>query len=91
MTIAALGAVLLGHIGEAAALAFLFSLAEALEDRSMDRAKQGLRALSQQVELDAARTPYDVYRRLDLGPGGYAIAPCRPDASAALTRFAWPA
>lgn len=23
--------------------------------------------------------------------GGYAIAPCRPDASAALTRFAWPA
>lgn len=45
MTIAALGAVLLGHFGEAAALAFLFSLAEALEDRSMDRAKQGLRAL----------------------------------------------
>ena len=45
MTIAALGAVLLGHVGEAAALAFLFSLAEALEDRSMDRAKQGLRAL----------------------------------------------
>ncbi|MGO1598976.1 MAG: heavy metal translocating P-type ATPase [Brachybacterium sp.] len=45
MTIAALGAVLLGYIGEAAALAFLFSLAEALEDRSMDRAKQGLRAL----------------------------------------------
>ncbi|WP_299305768.1 cation-translocating P-type ATPase [uncultured Brachybacterium sp.] len=45
MTIAALGAVLLGHVGEAAALAFLFSLAEALEDRSMDRAKQGLRSL----------------------------------------------
>ncbi|MCT1999492.1 cation-transporting P-type ATPase, partial [Brachybacterium muris] len=45
MTLAALGAVLLGHVGEAAALAFLFSLAEALEDRSMDRAKQGLRAL----------------------------------------------
>ncbi|MFE4727376.1 heavy metal translocating P-type ATPase [Microbacterium sp. NPDC056736] len=45
MTIAALGAVLLGHVGEAAALAFLFSLAEALEDRAMDRAKEGLRAL----------------------------------------------
>lgn len=45
MTLAAIGAVLLGHVGEAAALAFLFSLAEALEDRSMDRAKQGLRAL----------------------------------------------
>lgn len=45
MTIAALGAVLLGHVGEAAALAFLFSIAEALEDRAMDRARHGLRAL----------------------------------------------
>ncbi|MBH0116016.1 cadmium-translocating P-type ATPase [Salinibacterium sp. NG253] len=45
MTIAAIGAVLLGHVGEAAALAFLFSIAEALEDRAMDRARQGLRAL----------------------------------------------
>ncbi|MBW8171833.1 cation-translocating P-type ATPase [Ornithinimicrobium sp. Arc0846-15] len=45
MTLAAVGAVLLGHVGEAAALAFLFSLAEALEDRAMDRAKEGLRAL----------------------------------------------
>ncbi|MDZ8162720.1 cation-translocating P-type ATPase [Microbacterium aquimaris] len=45
MTIAAIGAVLLGHVGEAAALAFLFSLAETLEDRAMDRAKEGLRAL----------------------------------------------
>ncbi|WP_433876898.1 heavy metal translocating P-type ATPase [Sinomonas atrocyanea] len=45
MTIAAVGAVLLGHVGEAAALAFLFSLAETLEDRAMDRAKEGLRAL----------------------------------------------
>ncbi|GGI42794.1 heavy metal-translocating P-type ATPase Cd/Co/Hg/Pb/Zn-transporting [Cnuibacter physcomitrellae] len=45
MTIAAIGAVLLGHVGEAAALAFLFSIAEALEDRAMDRARHGLRAL----------------------------------------------
>ncbi|MET0854837.1 MAG: HAD-IC family P-type ATPase, partial [Microterricola sp.] len=45
MTIAALGAVLLGKVGEAAALAFLFSIAEALEDRAMDRARGGLRAL----------------------------------------------
>ncbi|WP_420807817.1 heavy metal translocating P-type ATPase [Antribacter gilvus] len=45
MTIAAVGAVLLGHVGEAAALAFLFSIAEALEDRAMDRARHGLRAL----------------------------------------------
>ena len=45
MTIAAIGAVLLGHVGEAAALAFLFSIAEALEDRAMDRAREGLRSL----------------------------------------------
>ncbi len=45
MTIAATGAVILGHIAEAAALAFLFSIAEALEDRAMDRAKHGLSAL----------------------------------------------
>lgn len=45
MTIAAAGAVALGHVGEAAALAFLFSIAEGLEDRAMDRAKRGLSAL----------------------------------------------
>ncbi|MDR0435679.1 MAG: cadmium-translocating P-type ATPase, partial [Propionibacteriaceae bacterium] len=45
MTLAAVGAVALGRVGEAAALAFLFSLAEALEDRAMDRAKEGLRSL----------------------------------------------
>ncbi len=45
MTIAATGAVLLGHVGEAAALAFLFSIAEALENRAMDKARSGLRAL----------------------------------------------
>ncbi|WP_430786587.1 heavy metal translocating P-type ATPase [Actinoplanes sp. G11-F43] len=45
MTIAAAGAVALGHLAEAAALAFLFSIAEALEDRAMDKARHGLRAL----------------------------------------------
>ena len=45
MTIAAVGAVALDHVGEAAALAFLFSIAEALEDRAMNRARHGLRAL----------------------------------------------
>ena len=37
--------------------------------------KRGLRSLQQQVEHEATRTPYDVYRQLDLGPGGYATAP----------------
>lgn len=45
MTISAIGAVLLGFIEEAAALAFLYSMAEALEDRAMDKATTGLRAL----------------------------------------------
>ncbi|WP_068431652.1 heavy metal translocating P-type ATPase [Piscicoccus intestinalis] len=45
MTISATGAVLLGHVGEAAALAFLYSIAEALEEKAMDRARAGLRAL----------------------------------------------
>ena len=45
MTISAVGAVLLGYVGEAAALAFLYSIAEALEDKAMGRARRGLRAL----------------------------------------------
>lgn len=45
MTISATGAVILGYVEEAAALAFLYSIAEALEDKAMDRARGGLRAL----------------------------------------------
>lgn len=37
--------------------------------------KRGLRSLQEQVRREAGRTPYDVYQELDLGPGGYAIAP----------------
>lgn len=45
MTIAAVGAVLLGEIAEAAMLAFLFSISEGLEEYSLARARGGLRAL----------------------------------------------
>lgn len=45
MTISATGAVVLGFIEEAAALAFLYAIVEALEDRAMDKARSGLRAL----------------------------------------------
>jgi hypothetical protein len=37
--------------------------------------KQGLLTLGEDVGRRAHRRPYDVYRELDLGPGGYAIAP----------------
>ena len=53
MTISAVGAVLLGFVGEAAALAFLYSIAEALEDTAMDRAQGGLRALLKLVPQTA--------------------------------------
>ncbi len=37
--------------------------------------KRGLHSLSSQIAQDAAQTPYEIYRKLDLGKGGYAIAP----------------
>ncbi|WP_254451181.1 heavy metal translocating P-type ATPase [Aeromicrobium stalagmiti] len=59
MTIAATGAVILGHVGEAAALAFLFSIAEGLEDRAMDRAKHGLSALLSLMPQTARISTFD--------------------------------
>lgn len=37
--------------------------------------KRGLRAFEAQVREDQSRTPYAVFCELDLGEGGYAIAP----------------
>jgi hypothetical protein len=51
--------------------------------------KQGLMALREHVAHHAPRRPYEVYRRLDLGPGGYGIAPStesRRGVAAALKR-----
>ena len=45
MTIAIVGAVLIGEYMEAAAIAFLFSTAELLEDYAIDRARESLRSL----------------------------------------------
>jgi cation-transporting ATPase G len=45
MMIAAIGAVILGELAEAATLAFLFSISEALESYALARTRRGLRAL----------------------------------------------
>ncbi|HET6499313.1 MAG TPA: cation-translocating P-type ATPase [Amycolatopsis sp.] len=45
MTIALFGSLILGQFAEAAMLAFLFSISEALEDHSLSRTRRGLRAL----------------------------------------------
>jgi cation-transporting ATPase G len=45
MAVAASGAVILGELGEAASLAFLFSISEALEGYALTRTRRGLRAL----------------------------------------------
>jgi hypothetical protein len=37
--------------------------------------KRGVVALRKQVAEQARQTPFEVYRKLDLGKGGYAVAP----------------
>ncbi|MGH7390384.1 MAG: hypothetical protein ACREM3_13140 [Candidatus Rokuibacteriota bacterium] len=37
--------------------------------------KKGLLVLRKEAVQAARRIPYDVYEQLDLGPGGYAVAP----------------
>ena len=44
--------------------------------------KRGVLAYRQQTQQAAERRPWDVFRQLDLGPGGYARAPARDAKSA---------
>ncbi|WP_026543757.1 cation-translocating P-type ATPase [Arthrobacter sp. 35/47] len=53
MTIAAVGAVALGEVDEAAMLAFLYSISEGLEEYSLAKARRGLRALLDLVPAEA--------------------------------------
>jgi len=58
MTVAAVGAVILGEFAEAATLAFLYSLSEGLEEYSLAKTRIGLRALLSLVP-DAATVRRD--------------------------------
>ncbi|WP_137121292.1 heavy metal translocating P-type ATPase [Segeticoccus rhizosphaerae] len=53
MTIAAVGATILGQVAEAAMLALLFSVSEGLEEYSVARTRRGLRALLSLVPAEA--------------------------------------
>lgn len=53
MTIAAIGAVALGKIEEAALLSFLYTISEGLEEFSLEKTKRGLRYLLDLVPLEA--------------------------------------
>lgn len=37
--------------------------------------KRGLQSLRSELSKAPRRSPYEVYEQLDLGPGGYSIAP----------------
>jgi hypothetical protein len=37
--------------------------------------KEGLHALEEKLARNREDVPFDIFRQLDLGPGGYAIAP----------------
>ncbi|BBX19497.1 putative cation-transporting ATPase G [Mycolicibacterium duvalii] len=52
MTIAAIGAVVLGEVAEAALLGILFSIAEGLEHHAVSRTRAGLRALLTLIPTD---------------------------------------
>lgn len=68
MTISATGAVILGHVEEAAALAFLYSIVEALEDRAMDKAHSGLRSLLSLIPTTATVLVSDQDHALEHAP-----------------------
>lgn len=48
-----------------------------------DVLKRGLESYAEAVREEVGSTPFDIFRQLDLGPGGYAAAPAR-DAKAAV-------
>ena len=44
--------------------------------------RRGLEAYSASIHNEVAETPYEIYRRLDLGTGGDAVAPAKDSKTA---------
>jgi Zn2+/Cd2+-exporting ATPase len=66
MLIAATGAVLLGEWSEAATVVMLFAVAQALEARTLDRARTAIRALMDLTPTEALVRDADGERRVDV-------------------------
>jgi len=66
MLIAAAGAIVLGEWSEAATVVFLFAVAQALEARTLDRARTAIRALMDLTPTEALVRDADGERRVDV-------------------------
>jgi Zn2+/Cd2+-exporting ATPase len=72
MVIAATGAIAIGQLSEAAAVVFLFAIAQTLEARTLDRARNAIRALMDLTPSDALVRDAAGERRVgadQIGPG----------------------
>ena len=67
MTVAVAGAALIGEWVEAATVVVLFALAQALERRSLDRARHAIRTLVAEAPSDVRRRRGDAVERVALG------------------------
>ncbi|WP_058556228.1 hypothetical protein [Thiohalocapsa sp. ML1] len=59
-----------------------WSISQVISEVISEVLKRGLAAYETQALAETSRRPYDIYRALGLGPGGYAAAPARGAKSA---------
>lgn len=76
MTLAAVGAVVIGETMEAATLIVLFVLGETLEGYTMNRARDAMRSLVRLAPAEATLLVHCVDCEEHLGQGGYTGGPC---------------